>query len=397
LRIENPVVSHYNTPAMNPSSGSAFPLDNVPPERHLDLRDLVNAAFAGSSIDREDINEEERLPEAIDELLDSNPTVEGQTRPFLIPPVDINEPTTAALELPGIPAGGPVLQRDRDTLLEIARYRLVPFAHLKEFIFSNRHGSVLTRRMQALERAGFIVTWEEKLARGGHPRYALPAQKGMNWAMGTLRAAAVGEPHEQLVTFMLGTRTRKPLILAPNTAPPFLPHQVETNRIAATFARTPALGITWASSWHRPFPNNVRGLAMPQPDAVLVGAADGRPQLIFIEHDRTQESPGSFAERKAQRYQLLLDLGLVRELFGFDTFTVLVTVVDPVTQRPFERIRALQEVSAAAPMMRFIPAGWAHAMPAAAHWFTPDTPIRTSSMKPQDHAGLVSPFSNLGQ
>jgi len=363
----------------------------------LDLREIVNAAFAASSIDRGDMNDTAPLPETIDELLALNPTVEEAGSQFLIPPVDINNPATLARSTPRIPPDGPALQRDRDVLLEIARYRLVPFAHLKEFIFANRHGSVLTRRMQTLERTGFITTWEDHLARGGHPRFALLTQSGLNWAIETLRAGSVGHPHEQLVTFMLGTRTRKPLILAAHSAPPFLPHQVETNRLAATFARTPELGVIWASTWHRPFPNEVRGVAMPQPDAVLVSVAGGQPQLFFLEHDRGQESSGSFAERKTQRYQLLLDLGLARELLGFESFTVLVTVVDPVSHRPFDRIRALQEVSIAAPMMHFAPAGWAHSAPQAAVWFTPATLIRTTSLKPRDHVGLVPLFSNLSR
>jgi protein involved in plasmid replication-relaxation len=351
----------------------------------LDLRARMAEAFAGSTIDREQLETEPPLPEAIEELLDSNPTVDSEPPGLLIPLVDINNPARLS---------GPSLRRDRDVLVEIARYRILPFAHLREFIFSNRHGSVLTRRMKALEQAGFLTVWEERLSRGGRPRYALLTQQGLSWAIGALRASAAGRPHEQLVDFMLGTRPRKPLVLAPNTAPPFLPHQIETNRITASFARA-GLGIVWASTWHRPFPNEVRGVAMPQPDGVLVSIMAGQPHLFFLEHDRNHESPGSFAERKTQRYQLLLDLGLARELFGFDTFTVLVTVVDPVAQRPFDRIRALQEVSAAASMMRFTLAGWAQARTEAAQWFTPATPIESSSTRPEDHAGLLGLFSKL--
>jgi hypothetical protein len=249
--------------------------------------------------------------------------------------------------------------------------------------------------MQALEQAGYLTVWEERLSRGGHPRYALLTQHGLSWAIEALRASAAGQPHEQLVRIMLGTRPRKPLVLAPNTAPPFLRHQIETNKIAASFTHAAGFGIAWASTWHRPFPNEVRGVAMPQPDGVLVSIKAGQPHLFFLEHDRSQESPGSFAERKTRRYQLLLDLGLAPELLGFDTFTVLVTVVDPANQRPFDRIRALQEVSAAAPMMRFTLAGWAQADPGAAQWFAPETPIATSSTRPEDHTGLAAPFSNL--
>jgi protein involved in plasmid replication-relaxation len=362
------------------------PLDGIPSGDPLDLRTRMAEAFAGSTIDREQVETELPLPDAIEELLDSNPTVDSERAELLIAPFDIKNPLSSS---------GPTLLRDQEVLVEIARYRILSFSHLRELIFSNRHGSVLTRRMQALEEAGYLSVWEERLSKGGHPRYALLTQQGLDWAIEALRAIAAGQAHEQLVHLMLGARPKKPLVLAPNTAPPFLPHQVETNRIAASFARAPSLGISWASTWHRPFPNEVRGVAMPQPDAVLVAIAGGQPHLLFLEHDRNQESPGSFAERKTQRYQLLLDLGLAPELLGFDTFTVLVTVVDPVHQRPFDRIRALQEVSAAAPIMRFTLAEWAETRPEAAVWFTPETRIETASLRPDDHAGLVSLFSNL--
>jgi hypothetical protein len=231
----------------------------------------------------------------------------------LIPASAIKNPSRVLTE------GGPALARDQEAVLEIARYRIVSFAHLRRFVFSNRSPAVITRRMQALERAGYTTTWEDRAPTGGHPHYALLTDRGLQWADRVLRDQTRGRAHEQLVDFMLRARARRPLVLAPRTAPPFLPHQAETNLLTALLATAPRLQTAWASTWHRPFPNEARGAALPQPDAVLVlRTPDGRLHLAFLEHDRGQESPGSFAERKSLRYQLLLDLGLAPELFGFE-------------------------------------------------------------------------------
>jgi hypothetical protein len=348
-------------------------------------------AATAAHIDRTQAGYDDPQSQAIEKVLDSNPTVETFGLGFVRPPVDSTNHAAAAH---GLIAGGPGLERDRKTLLAIARYRVLPFRHLRELVFPNLNASVITRRMKALHAEGFVESWEERLSRGGHPRYALLSRKGLTWAMETLRAETAGQPHEQLVAFMLGPRVKTPLVLAPRTAPPFLPHQIETNRIAAALAADPALGVTWVSTWHRPFPNAVGRITLPQPDAVFVATVRGAPHLVFLEHDRGQESPASFAERKTQRYQLLLDLGVARELFGVDTFTVLVTVLDAQHRRPLERLRTLQEISAAAPMMRFTLAGWAHAFRSRAPWVAPGAPLTPAAHLPREpHTSL---FSNLG-
>jgi Replication-relaxation len=393
LTSERTVVIHYNSARMHPDLAPVMdPLDEIRSARVLDLRARVEASLAGGSIDRPLLDTPEGLPDAIDALSSVNTGIDTETAGSLIAPPDIKKSPPNCR--PGS-HDGPKILRDQDVVLEIARYRVVSFAHLRRFIFANRDAAVVTRRMQALERAGFIGTWEDRLPRGGHPRYALLTDKGLRWGLQMLRARSMGGPHEQLVQFMLRARPRKPLVLAQNSAPPFLPHQTETNLVAASFSSASNLGITWASTWHRPFPNEVRGVALPQPDAVLVMRTPaGRPHLVFLEHDRGQEAPASFAERKATRYQLLLDLDLAPELFGFETFSVLVTIVDPTRERPFDRLRALQDVSAAS-MMRFTLATWVRERPDAAVWFAPETPIRTTSVNPDDHAGLLPPFSNL--
>ena len=366
------------------------PLDDIPPSPVLDLREHVAAALAGSSIDRETLDGAPSLVDGLDELSSITAGVDSKSPGSLIVPRAINNPS----RIPAI--DHPRLRRDQEILLEVARYRVVSFAHLRRFLFADRTPAVLTRRMQALKQGRFITTWEERLPRGGHPHYALLTERGLQWALRTLGAQAAGHAHERLVRFMLRARARKPLFLPPNSAPPFLPHQTETNFLAALLRATPDLGITWASTWHRPFPNQLHELPMPQPDAVLVAVIDGRPQLVFLEHDRGQEAPASFAARKTMRYQLLLDRGLAPELFGFERFTVLVTITDPARNRPLERLRALQDVSAAASMMRFSLASWVIANPEAAVWFGPQTPVGSTALEVERHAGLLPPFSNLG-
>jgi hypothetical protein len=72
-----------------------------------------------------------------------------------------------------------------------------------------------------------------------------------------------------------------------------------------------------------------------------------------------------------------------------------VTVTDPTHGRPLDRLRALQEVSAAAPMMRFTLASWLEAAPEASVWLSPSTAIHTNSTRVSDHPGLLPLFSNL--
>jgi hypothetical protein len=348
------------------------------------------ATAAGSHIDREQRGMDEALVDAIAELPTINPTVDTANAHGLSTSIDSSVRAMRDRAHVALSGGGPRLARDRQAVLTIARYRIVPFRLLGELVFPGLHASVLTRRIQALGELGFVQTWEERLTRGGRPRYALLTAKGLAWAHAELAAASHGTPHAQLVRFMLGSRAKRPLTLSPNTAPPFLTHQNETNTLVAGLARNPELGITWASTWHRPFPNEIRGVALPQPDAVLVATTSSTPHLVFLEHDRNQESQASFAARKTQRYQLLLDLGLARELLGFETFTVWVTVLDPNNRRPLDRVRALREVSAAAPMFRFTLAGWAHAF-AGKHWLACETRLQTDSRRPDDHE-LVGPF-----
>lgn len=302
-------------------------------QRVLDLRSHVGGRTQKEDAAGTAIPDIDRLPtpspkpqqEAITEPVAINPTVDTNTGGGLIPHDDAPPPQPARLPTGTheLVPGGPTLLRDRVALLEIARYRLLSFRQLQSQVFTNLHKTVLTRRMQALKQAGFITTWEERLTIGGRPCYALPTRAGLEWALDELKAEANGLPHARLVRLMIGETGKRPLELAPRTAPPFLPHQDETNRVVAALEAQPDLGITWASTWHRPFPNAIDDLRMPQPDAVLVATRDGKPHLVFLEHDRGQEAPASFARKKAERYYELSLYGIaqgalrIRRLHGF--------------------------------------------------------------------------------
>ncbi|HKR63650.1 MAG TPA: replication-relaxation family protein [Thermoanaerobaculia bacterium] len=349
-----------------------------------------------ADIDRVPAPTSEAHPDAIENPVDGNARVDGDRGtplrgPVETPPPQLARQPTGSHELV---AGGPRLLRDRFTLLEITRYRVVSFRQLQAQVFGNLHKAVLTRRVQALKVAGFLSTWEDRLVLGGRPCFALPTKDGLTWALDELKAETAGTPHAKLVQTMIGETAKRPLMLAPRTAPPFLPHQDETNRVVAALEAIPELGITWASTWHRPFPNAVRHVAMPQPDAVLVATHDGVPHLVFLEHDRGQEAPASFAQKKAKRYASLALFGFTQELFGFTHFTVWVTVNDVANGKPLQRIRALQAVSENARMMRFTLAGW---IPAYAHerpvWFTPGMKITNNERRPDVHPNLVDAFA----
>lgn len=249
------------------------------------------------------------------------------------------------------PAGdteaGPPVPRDRAILIRLARFRLLSLEQLASLVFPDRHRSRLSRRISALARDGWVTTWEEPRLRGGRRRFVLPTRRGLRWALGWLRLRAEGFAHAQLLGTMLGSDTREPLPLVPGRIPPFLPHLQEVHDVLVGREASPELAVTWASSWHRPFPNRAFDLALPQPDAVLILARGGASRcLVFLEHDRGTESLRHFARTKADRYRALAHRpALLRELTGFDTFEVWVTVEagDRTSRRIEDLARVVRE------------------------------------------------------
>ena len=168
---------------------------------------------------------------------------------------------------------------------------------------------------------------------------------------------------------MLRHADRRPLVLTPRVTPAFLTHQREVNDLLIAYGSIPNVRLHWATSFDRPLPLQVRGIALPQPDYVLV--LDDA--LIFGEHDRGHESLAHFRRAKAERYAALAARSeLVRELFGFERFLVWATVLDARAGAPLRRLASLAEVTrsaAASDVMAFALAGWAVSAPAAAIWF----------------------------
>jgi len=215
--------------------------------------------------------------------------------------------------------------------------------------------------------------WEDASRIGGRPRYALPTRRALAVARDLLTADVATTPAAQVASLVLRHAERRPLVLAPRVTPAFLAHQREVNDLLIAYGAIPGVRLHWASSLDRPFPSSARGLALPQPDYVLVLEHAGHTTLIFGEHDRGNESLAHFRRAKAERYAALAARPeLVREIFGFDRFMVWVNVLDARAGAPLRRLAVLVEVArnaAASDVMAFTLAGWAVATPAAPIWF----------------------------
>lgn len=241
---------------------------------------------------------------------------------------------------------GPALARDRDALLLLVRLRLLAVSDLHAAIFTSRHPSVITRALKRLRQSGWITTWDEPSpGGGGNRRWAIPTAKSRGWAASTFRAESAGAPWERIAGLILPGNRHHEIGLSRGTTPAFLMHQRDVNRLCLSFRATLGSRLLWFSAFDRPFPNRVNGIAMPQPDFVLFVAGDRGPELVFGEHDRSSESLAHFREAKVERYAEIASLpSFCRDIFGFATFRVLVTVMDPIHRRPHERIAMLTEL-----------------------------------------------------
>lgn len=269
--------------------------------------------------------------------------------------------------------GGPPTERDAAILEALARLRLLSYPQLQRAFFTGRSLEAVGQRVRTLARAGWLTVFAHRAPRGGHPRYVLPTRRGLAHGVGAIRAGLGGAPHARLVATMLPAGGKAALALGAGTQPAFLAHQRECNHLALTLALAGPAPVRWASTWDRPFPPRLAGVAMPQPDAVLVLEVAGVPRLVFLEHDRGQESLAHFAAAKVERYaELAARPELCAELLGFAGFAVWVTVLDARFRRPIRRLRALAGVAAragAADLLSFTLAGWANDAPGEPVWF----------------------------
>ena len=263
-------------------------------------------------------------------------------------------------------------------LRSLALYRILSYEQIARLHFPGRLATA-RRRMRRLALAGWVTIFEERALRGGHPRYALPTTRTLRWAFEVITAEAVGSASETLAREILRHQSQNGLTLRSPGTPPFLPHQREIGSLVLALRRCYSLGVGFTCAFARPFPLEVNGVNLPQPDFILVAAPFGRdPVLVFGEHDRGTEPVARFGRRKVDAYeQLVVRPALLRKLTGFSEFRVLVTVADPVHRRPMERLAAL-----AAQVRRrgghstyaLAPAGWVNAAPDGPVWFTADQP-----------------------
>lgn len=251
---------------------------------------------------------------------------------------------------PATPAArtdGPTLPRDRAILLRLARLRVLSLAELQGLVFPGRDRSRLSRRLTVLEETGWIRRWERPRERGGRFRFVVPTDVGLAWALRRLEEQSADFAHGRLLATMLRTNRAAPVVLPPGRIPFFLPHLAEANAALVALLLAPSLGVTWASSWPRPFPVGViGGHRLPQPDGVVLQAPDGAPsRLLFLEHDRATESVRSFARSKVDRYRSLAARpALLEELTGFRRFSVLVTVAGANPSETDARVSALRHL-----------------------------------------------------
>jgi len=269
---------------------------------------------------------------------------------------------------------------DRDILLALARCRILSFDQLRRMVFPRLSPQRVGQRLQSLAADGWLHVWEDVSRIGGRPRYALPTTRALVLAHDALQASSAGTPTERIAELLLRARPRRPLVLPPRATPAFLAHQRECNDLLIAYARIPNARLLWSTTLDRPLPLHAAGIALPQPDYVLV-LEHGTRTLIFGEHDRGHESLAHFRRTKAERYAALAARPeLVRALFGFERFAVWVTVLDARAGAPLRRLMTLVHVAraaAASDVMAFTLAGWAATSPAAAIWFCdgalPDT------------------------
>jgi hypothetical protein len=176
-------------------------------------------------------------------------------------------------------------------------------------------------------------------------------------------------------------------------APKWLAHQREVNHLVTSIATAPERRIVWASSWDCPFPSRFGMFTLPQPDYVLVEDCGGMPRLLFGEHDRASEPVDRFVARKVALYSALAAFPEVCEqLFGIRSFVVHVTTIDPISQRPIARLRALMEATrtyGAPDIFRFTLGGWLFVNPAAPIWFPASGTPAMESPSWSDHAAAL--------
>jgi hypothetical protein len=283
--------------------------------------------------------------------------------------------------------------RDRSAIQTTVLLRLLTYDQLHHLTFPTVEDKpTVRRRIRHIERAGWIKTWEAPARHGGHTRYVHPTKEALRLVLPACAARTATEPWAPLVNRMVPRSTRRELDLG-HAAPKWLAHQREVNHLITAIATVPERRVVWASSWDCPFPSRFGMFPLPQPDYVLVEEVGGVPLLIFGEHDRASEPVDRFVRRKIALYSALAAFPEVsEELFGVRSFRVYVTSIDPITQHPIARLRALMEATRAhggPDIFRFSLGGWLYASPSAPVWFTAVNAPATESPGWAEHASAL--------
>jgi hypothetical protein len=281
-------------------------------------------------------------------------------------------------------------ERDREMLRRLVQLRLLTYSQLRTVSYAGAHPSVTRRRVNQLVHAGALSTWESPSRHGGHTRYALPTPTALRAVTAELAHKAEHEPFAPLIRLMMPQTTRRALQLSGATAPNWLAHQTEVNALLLKHDRP----LRWMSSWDCPFPSKLASFVLPQPDYVLIEAHDDGPRLVFGEHDRASEPIDRFIARKVLLYAALAAFPeACQHHFGLPTFTVRVSVTDPVHRMPMRRLMDLLAAtrraggSEVAELFRFTLAGWLHAYPHESIWFSPQDELPHESVRWQEHVG----------
>lgn len=253
---------------------------------------------------------------------------------------------------------GPEVPRDAQAVLYVVRMRALSFDQLSRLTYFGGGITVARRRLRRLRARGWIDVWEKPVAQGGAPRYAYPTRRALQWADSVNERIADSAPSlEKIIRLMTPSTPRQPWRLEAGVIPMFLAHTEEANEVLIGWLRRSAEQVLWASSWDCPFPEHVEWRTMPQPDYVIVLKRDGRPQLVFGEHDRGTESREVVA-RKFRIYQTWKETPDIAErIFGFRSFHVFVTVSGDRAQRRLDQLAQLARVEGVGPFTTFMQSG----------------------------------------
>lgn len=291
-----------------------------------------------------------------------------------------HEPLRSFGQLPGL------TDRDSSMVVLAVLLRVVGYDQLRRLLFEGRDSAAIRHRARGLEREEWLQRWNAPMPFVGRVGHLHPTARALQHVLAMVQAESAGEPWSRLIERMAPRTGRRPLDLG--TAPKWFRHQREVNHLVTSILVARASDIRWASTWDCPFPQQVGGVVMPQPDYVLVERGETSPVVVFGEHDRGNEPLARFVDRKVALYSRLA--GVAEEVIGIPTFRVDVSVIDVQARNPIARLRQLMEATnayGASHLFRFTLGGWLYAFPYHPIWFirTPDS----LSVKWHDHSARL--------